>query len=239
MKKKISTVALIFLLSFSSFAQWTDYGTKLSTSDNVGIGTTNPNALLDIKHSGGINLYRATDSNGQYRWRVDQNFDMFFTSSNAVDIVKIGQDVSWFNSGNIGIGTTNPGNWKLAVNGNIRAKEIKVETGWSDFVFFSNYELPTLKEVEKHIKEKGHLKDIPSAKEVAQNGILLGEMNSKLLQKIEELTLYTISQQKEIQEQKEKVEKQAKQIESLELLMERLTKIEEQLKTEKHKKNGL
>jgi hypothetical protein len=60
--------------------------------------------------------------------------------------------------------------------------------------------LPTLNEVENHIKEKGHLKDIPSAKEVAENGIYLGEMDSKLLQKIEELTLYTIAQEKKIKE---------------------------------------
>jgi hypothetical protein len=57
-----------------------------------------------------------------------------------------------------------------------------------------------LKEVENHIKEKGHLKDIPSAKEVEKNGIFLGQMDSKLLQKIEELTLYTIQQEKKIKE---------------------------------------
>ena len=110
-------------------------------------------------------------------------------------------------SGNVGIGTTNPGSWKLAVNGKIRAKEVKVETGWSDFVFYDDYKLPTLEEVETHIEEKGHLKDIPSEKEVEENGILLGEMNAKLLQKIEELTLYTIQQQKEIEELKSLVEK--------------------------------
>ncbi len=88
--------------------------------------------------------------------------------------------------------------YKLAVNGKIKAKEIKVETGWSDFVFEKQYNLPSLEQVENHIKEKGHLKDIPSAKEVSENGIFLGEMNSKLLQKIEELTLYTIAQEKKI-----------------------------------------
>lgn len=121
-------------------------------------------------------------------------------------IIKRGNGISIsqviFPNGNIGIGTNNPDLWKLAVNGKIRAKEIKVETGWSDFVFFEDYELPTLEEVENHIKEKGHLKNIPSAKEVAENGIFLGQMDSKLLQKIEELTLYTIQQQKEIEELK-------------------------------------
>ena len=101
--------------------------------------------------------------------------------------------------GSVGIGTKNPGSWKLAVNGQIRAKEVKVETGWSDFVFKSNYVLPTLAEVEAYINEKGHLKDIPSAEEVEENGIFLGEMDSKLLRKIEELTLYIIEQNKRIE----------------------------------------
>lgn len=101
-------------------------------------------------------------------------------------------------NGNIGIGTENFGSWKLAVNGKIRAKEVKVETGWSDFVFEDAYDLPTLEEVEEHIKTEGHLKDIPSAKEVEENGILLGEMDSKLLQKIEELTLYMIELNKKV-----------------------------------------
>lgn len=103
-------------------------------------------------------------------------------------------------SGNVGIGTTTPDS-KLAVNGIIHAKEVKVDLlGWSDFVFKTNYNLPTLEEVESHIEKNGHLIDMPNEKEVLENGILLGEMNSKLLQKIEELTLYTIAQQKEIEQ---------------------------------------
>ncbi|MGX1928303.1 hypothetical protein [Flagellimonas sp. 2504JD4-2] len=110
--------------------------------------------------------------------------------------------------GNVGIGTTNPGGYRLAVNGNIHTKEVKVDlTGWSDFVFNQDYLLPTLTEVEKHIKEKGHLKDIPSAKEVLKNGVLLGEMDAKLLQKIEELTLYTIQQEKKLDMQSQEIEK--------------------------------
>ncbi|MEO0902883.1 MAG: hypothetical protein AAFY00_13095 [Bacteroidota bacterium] len=74
-------------------------------------------------------------------------------------------------NGNLGIGTTNPGSYKLAVKGKIRAEEIKVETGWADYVFKADYDLPTLEEVEKHIQEKGHLVNIPSAEEVEKNGI--------------------------------------------------------------------
>ncbi|TPG36291.1 hypothetical protein EAH81_19660 [Flavobacterium pectinovorum] len=100
-------------------------------------------------------------------------------------------------NGSLGIGTTTTGTHKLAVEGSIGAREIKVQTtGWSDFVFKKEYNLPTLEAVEKHIAEKGHLKNIPSEEEILKNGINLGEMNAKLLQKIEELTLYMIEQNK-------------------------------------------
>ena len=110
-----------------------------------------------------------------------------------------GSDLNYVD-GNVGIGTGNPGSWKLAVNGNIRAKEIKVETGWADYVFADDYVLPSLEEVEKHIKEKGHLINIPSAATIESNGVKLGEMNKLLLEKIEELTLYIIQQNKDQQE---------------------------------------
>ncbi|HWW38511.1 MAG TPA: hypothetical protein VNZ46_04335, partial [Pedobacter sp.] len=103
-------------------------------------------------------------------------------------------------NGNVGIGTTDPTD-KLSVNGKIRAKEIKVETqNGPDYVFKKGYQLSSLEETEKHIHENGHLPGIPSATEVKTNGIDLGEMNAKLLKKIEELTLYLIEQQKQIQE---------------------------------------
>ena len=118
-------------------------------------------------------------------------------------------EVSQLNiSGDVNIGTSAL-NSKLAVNGNIRAKEIKVEAApWPDYVFAKSYQLPTLQETEKHIKEKGHLPGIPSAAEVKINGIDLGEMNSKLLQKIEELTLHLINKDKEIKSLNGQVQQQ-------------------------------
>ncbi len=105
--------------------------------------------------------------------------------------------------GSVGIGTATTGSHKLAVEGSIGAREIKVTaSGWSDFVFKKDYKLPTLEEVEEHINENGHLPEIPNEAEVKENGINLGEMNAKLLQKIEELTLYMIDLNKQVQQLK-------------------------------------
>ncbi|URC11273.1 hypothetical protein [Flavobacterium sp. B183] len=124
---------------------------------------------------------------------------------------------------NVGIGITDPKN-RLDVNGIIHSKEVKIDlTGWSDFVFKKDYDLPTLEEVEKHITEKGHLENIPSEEEVLKNGINVGEMNAKLLQKIEEMTLYMIEQNK-------KINTQSKEIESLKSLVLRVNKIERDLR---------
>ncbi|MAN29342.1 MULTISPECIES: hypothetical protein [Mesonia] len=180
------------------------------STGNVGIGNSNPSRALVINGSAADNLVLkrngGTDANNTIKFE-NENVNMYAGASTSNDFAigfhpNLNSNAKFIissNTGNVGIGTTNPGIWKLAVNGEIRAKEIKVETGWSDFVFENTYQLPSLKEVENHIQQKGHLKDIPSAKEVEENGIFLGEMDAKLLQKIEELTLYTIQQQKEIE----------------------------------------
>jgi hypothetical protein len=101
------------------------------------------------------------------------------------------------NTGNVGIGTTAPTH-KLSVNGTIRAKEIIVDnTNWADYVFEEDYRLAPLAEVESHIKAKGHLPGIPSAAEVAEKGVNMGDMQAKLLSKVEELTLHLIRMEKE------------------------------------------
>jgi hypothetical protein len=91
-------------------------------------------------------------------------------------------NLSYF-PGNVGIGTTTPTE-KLSVNGKIRAKEIKVEANnWPDYVFKENYNLPSLEKIESFIIENKHLPDIPSVKEVEENGISLGKMNALLLKR--------------------------------------------------------
>ncbi|WP_143070781.1 tail fiber protein [Flagellimonas taeanensis] len=118
--------------------------------------------------------------------------------------------------GKVGIGTLTP-DAKLAVKGNIHAEEVKVDLSvpGPDYVFKDRYNLKSLEEVQNYIKEHGHLPNIPSAKEMEDNGIQLGEMNMKLLEKIEELTLYTIQQQKLIEDLIQQNKLQEKEINQL------------------------
>ncbi len=114
-----------------------------------------------------------------------------------------------------------PTGYTMGVKGKLITEEIKVQTygqnGWPDYVFAENYELPSLKEVEEYIKEQGHLKNMPSAKKVEkEGGIELGVMNAKLLEKIEELTLYTIQQEKKLQEQEKQLIEQENRLKKLE-----------------------
>lgn len=133
-----------------------------------------------------------------YRGGSWGNYMQFMTTPDSgtspVPIVRMHID----KTGYIGVGTETP-RAKLDVNGTIRAKEVKIEaTGWPDFVFSPTYNLQPLSEVEKYIENYNHLPDIPSEKEVVENGVNVVEMQAKLLRKIEELTLYVIEQDKEI-----------------------------------------
>ncbi|MDR6372533.1 hypothetical protein J2795_003478 [Chryseobacterium bernardetii] len=104
-------------------------------------------------------------------------------------------------------------------DGKIKAKEVEVKTNvWADYVFKKEYQLKSLEDVEKHIIEKGHLPNIPTAQEVLENGINVAEMNSKLLEKIEELTLYSIEQNKQLKFQAEEINMLKKQSEELQEL---------------------
>jgi len=120
-------------------------------------------------------------------------------------------------TGNVGIGTADTQGYKLAVKGSMIAEEmfVKLYANWPDYVFAKEYELKSLVEVEAFIQENNHLPNVPSEKEVKEEGINLGEMDAILLQKIEELTLYTIAQQKQLEEQKELLKKQNQLIQKL------------------------
>lgn len=137
-------------------------------------------------------------------------------------------------NGKLGLGTVNFQNctdcadYRLFVKDGIKTEKIKVDiasaNGWADYVFKKDYELATLEEVEKHIVEKGHLFNIPSADEVVKNGINLGEMDSKLLSEIEELTLYSIDLNKKNKTLDEKIQQQEQIINELSRRMNQLEK---------------
>jgi len=168
----------------------------LYTRDTVQVFTQYGNSRYDIFNFGanrGFVTGIASSGAGMVWQRED--FPLSFGTSNK-ERIRINAD------GNVGIGIANP-TQKLEVNGVIRAKEVKIEaTGWPDYVFSAGYKLPSLETVADHIKEYKHLPEIPSAEEVADRGISVGEMQAKLLRKVEELTLYVIQQQKEIEELK-------------------------------------
>lgn len=186
---------------------------KYNHDGNVGIGTDNPQSLLDVRSDNNDAGLRVSTSDnavvGAFTWRQDaiaisaagyQNPDMAFNTGGN-ERMRISK------YGNIGIGTTNPSQ-KLAVNGTILAKKVKVSqaaTDWPDYVFDSSYQLPSLDSVSSFIQVNKHLPDMPSAAIVEKGGHDLGEVQKLLLKKLEELTLYAIEQNKTISELKSEI----------------------------------
>jgi hypothetical protein len=178
---------------------------------NVGIGTTSPGAKLDIFEDG-QHLTFLTNKKLSGSWPAsDEATTMTIQSSgnqagNLAFATGNDERVRITASGNVGIGTTNP-TQKLSVNGSVRAKEVIVDSGWSDFVFDESYKLKALSETEAFIKTKKHLPGIPSSQDVAEHGISVGEMQAKLLAKIEELMLHQIEQEKQLVAQQKEIER--------------------------------
>ncbi|MBI9055987.1 MAG: hypothetical protein JEY96_19355 [Bacteroidales bacterium] len=198
--------------------KWNSQGSLWSA--NVGLSSIILNGEAGDRPE--ISFYRGTRPYPEFAIREHSTADKGGTIYSGSGLVAPTATMS-FKLGNVGIGTINPQS-KLAVNGTITSTEVIVTTeGWSDFVFNKDYKLKDLEEVESYIEENNHLPDIPSEKEVQENGIQLGEMDAKLLQKIEELTLYMIEQNKKTDNLIEKVE--TLESENIEL-KEKITKLE-------------
>lgn len=190
----------------------------------IGIGTTSPLSKLHISGTGNDTVIRIQDSNNEDTENsyfggvsgLDSSGDQVWFLGEGSDASKIvglysystGYDLNLWNNGNAlsikdngeFVMGSNTHHAQLKVNGSIRTKEVTVEAAnWPDYVFSQDYELISLQEIERHIQEKKHLPNIPSAEEVAKNGIEVGEMNKLLLEKVEELTLHILELNRRIE----------------------------------------
>lgn len=168
---------------------------------NVGIGVSNPAATLQVVRGtapGGTAVFHGSQRTSHFSYSTDEH--TYIRGGKTDSNVFINDD-----GGSVGIGTNDPGTAKLAVSGTIASTEVKVEINpgqGPDYVFEDNYELISLDETKAYISENKHLPEIASAATMEKEGIELGDMNMKLLKKIEELTLYLIDQDEQIQELK-------------------------------------
>lgn len=145
---------------------------------------------------------------GDYSLIIEQPADYYDGCAGCGgDLVFMPWQDTIFARGEVGIGVSNPTN-KLEVNGTIKAKEIKVtNSGWADYVFEDGYKLLSLSDIEQFINQNKHLPNVPSKKEVDEQGILVGDMQRIQMEKIEELTLHIIEKDKEIKSLNERLEK--------------------------------
>jgi hypothetical protein len=185
-----------------------------NVADEVSIGTTSASGKLHIEQSANtealfINITGSPTESIDINRTVDMiagqdiiDITVPSTSSATAQIMEVfgvGGLIYQLNAdGHAGFGTAASSLYAIQACGDIRAEGVVVETGWCDYVFDESYELAPLSEVEAFIADNKHLPGIPSAAEVEGEGLNLGEMSANFMQKIEELTLYTIDQEKEI-----------------------------------------
>jgi len=225
-------------------------GVRIRSNGNVGVGTANPDAKLHVAQdninnqnlvlgkftsfgsTGGSAIVSLTYNSTTANLEVNSSYTGTGFRYGTYSDFNIENEISSPDFGAINFITNKKVQLAIKPNGNaslqgkLEAKELKVTlTPTADFVFDENYDLPELEEVEKHIKEKKHLPEIASAKIMEKEGVNVGEFQIKLLQKIEELTLYSIEQNKQIkqlQNENEVLKAQSAKIEKLEQQVQQL-----------------
>ena len=164
-------------------------------SNNVGIGTSHPIAKLTLAEGNRISLDDNADDRAIFV-PTGEGEPLVLTNHRAAanPTIRFRDDSTGTDKMVVNIS-----NGDVRIDGRIFAKEIQVKTNvWADFVFDEDYDLMPLSDVEQHIKTHKHLPAVPSEQEVLENGVSLGQMQSTLLQKIEELTLHLIAQDKRL-----------------------------------------
>ena len=166
----VLSLLLMPLMGQTAHAQW-----KTQTGTDLILGNNQPGQkfIFNSRSNHGGDFLQITFDNprGQWAWS---------------------QGLTFHRSGNVGIGIAEPDH-KLTVAGTIKARELNVTVeDWPDYVFSETYDRPTLAELEAYINRHKHLPGIPTARDVEAGGIAVGTMNARLLEKVEELTLYLL-----------------------------------------------
>lgn len=171
--------------------------------------TANNNGFLMLGSAAGANLI--FDNNEIQARNVVAGSDLFIQNDGG-NVIFCGAE-----QGGVGIGVTSgasiPAGYLLAVDGKVLSEEVRVELSgdWPDYVFENDYNLTPLDKLRNYITANKHLPNIPAAAEVAKNGFELGDMQRRMVEKIEELTLYVLQLESEMKEMKKKMEDGKKQ----------------------------
>lgn len=236
-----STLTNVTVLGYNAQATASN-SVILGSGANVGIGNTAPGNRLEITkgtaNQSGLRLTNLTSSSpasvrNQTKFlTVNAQGDVILGSLNSSGRESAetegwqlnGDHLQNTNSGGVIIGrdvTKTPAGYQLYVADGILTEKVKVAVksmdDWSDRVFEKEYKLKSLREVEQHIQQTGHLPGVPSATEVVATGIDLGKMDAKLLEKVEELTLYLIEQRKELEQVRQQNQQLMKKMAALEI----------------------